>query len=116
MPDYDHAAFNRMLEENFLGDWNIFVSTANCFLETFEENFGEFLVAFEENDLDRIARASHRLKGETGLFHIAAVPAQFKSLELCARSGNRPDDMALSVAKELATRLVEEVRAAISEK
>lgn len=103
-----------MLEESFLGDWAIFSSTAQVFIENIGENFSEFEQAYSNRNLAETARLAHRIKGETSLFHIREVPEHFKAIDLSARSGQFLDEAEFKKSKDLLDRLIQELRASIS--
>ena len=114
MPHFDQAAFEHSLEQNFAGDWDIFLVTAGCFLESTDANLQELVDAYETADLPRMMRAAHRIKGEVSLFHMTKVIAEFKALEMTARAGALPPRGEFEQAKTSLALLVAEIMAIVA--
>lgn len=105
----DEAALANVIDEGFAGDWDIFNDTAVSFLETIDENLMSIQKAFAAQDLDATMRSSHRLKGETSLFHDKRASFLFKEIEEITRGGSLPPSDLVVEAERLARDLAEEL-------
>lgn len=110
----DQAALETIITENFAGDWSIFIETARCFLETLDENIKAVSAASAAGNVDEMVKSSHRLKGETSLFHIPAVHEIFKEMEAEARKGTLPSKQTVEDAERSVRGLADELRAILA--
>lgn len=106
----DQAALDTVITENFAGDWDIFSETARCFLESLEENITALKAASAAGSVEEMVKSSHRLKGETSLFHDPVVHGYFKDMEAEARKGALPSKQALDHAEQGVRGLADELR------
>jgi len=105
----DQNAVEQAILINFSGDREIFFDTVAGFLGTLPELCREFEAAYSQQNCGNLVAIAHRLKGETGLFHIPAVSERLAGIEKMSMRGCAPSSEVFAQAKSSLEKLENEL-------
>ncbi|KYG65546.1 hypothetical protein AZI86_00250 [Bdellovibrio bacteriovorus] len=78
---FDAKALAEMMEERFLGEYDIFFAAVELFLEGHENYLADIESAIAEMDRRKIGAAAHRFKGAAANFHCLKIPETAREME-----------------------------------
>jgi HPt (histidine-containing phosphotransfer) domain-containing protein len=112
----DLNAVEKAILINFAGDREIFFDTVVGFLGTLPELFREFEIAYSQQNCGELRALAHRLKGETGLFHLPEVSERLAGIEKMSTQGCAPSSEVFAQAQSSLEQLENELELLLREK
>lgn len=83
---FDIKILVEMMDERFMGEYDIFFAAVELFLEGHENYMADIEKAIQQMDRRQIAAAAHRFKGAAANFHCLKMPETAREMESNAQT------------------------------